>query len=159
MFTGDDFRLVDLTGTEVCRELPLGTSLDVLLQVEATSDRPDPSFVAAYENRDILTFVADPPQTGGTPTLTLSTEEIDFTATPVGVLSPHGITIPTSGVSAEREARLQSGVTQEKTFTLTNSGTGVLKGGLTLIAAGSEAMYLRSSLTIRSALSPGKINR
>ena len=57
MFTGNDFRLVDLTGTEVCRELPPGTSLDVLLQVEATSDLNfNTPFVAAYENRDIVTF-------------------------------------------------------------------------------------------------------
>ena len=138
VFTGNDFRLVDLAGTEVCRELPPGTSLDVLLQVEATSDLNfNTPFVVTYENQDILAFVADPPPGGGTPILTLSTEEIDFTATSLGVLSPQGLTSSTSGASTEGESRPQSAQTQEKTFSLTNSGTGVLKGGLTVIAAGS----------------------
>src|SRR6185436_6804672 len=75
VFTGNDFRLVDLAGTEVCRELPPGTSLDVFLQVEATSDLNfNTPFVVTYENQDILAFVADPPQAGGTPTLTLSAD-------------------------------------------------------------------------------------
>jgi hypothetical protein len=148
--------LVDLAGTEVCRELPPGTSLDVLLQVEATSDLNfNTPFVAAYENRDVVSFDVGP-QAGGTPLLALSTEEIDFTATQLGVLSPQGLRSSPSGASAEGESRPQSAETQEKTFTVTNEGTGVMKGGLTLIAdgSGSNVFILVSDDTLQ--LEPGQ---
>ena len=91
VFTENDFRLVDLAGTEVCRELPPGTSLDVLLQVEATSDLNfNTPFVAAYENRDVVAFDAGPPRGRHADSGPLHRRNRFYLRLKLGVLSPQG---------------------------------------------------------------------
>ncbi|MGE4092890.1 MAG: choice-of-anchor D domain-containing protein [Candidatus Binatia bacterium] len=123
-FSSDDFRLVDLLGNDICQELPPGTTLDALLQVDAQSDLNfNGSFTVVYAGQVVVTFQAETPP--GAPQLSVSSGQLVFNSTHT-TLTQNAI-----------EERAQSGASQEQSFIITNTGGGTLAGGMTLIATGS----------------------
>ena len=112
-FGPGDFRLLDFTGTEVCRNVPRGETSGAVLQVDGQSQLNfNGPFTLMYDGRPVAAFSTDTP--AGAPQLAVSAQDLTFADTTIG------------------EAR-------ESSFTVTNVGGGTLAGGMTLIAADAGA--------------------
>jgi hypothetical protein len=126
-FGADTFRLVDFTGNAVCRDLPRGSTLDVLLQIAGQANLNfNGPFTVTYSGQQVVNFSATVPT--GAPKLTVSDTELTFDSATT--------TAP-----------------QEKSFIITNSGGGTLEGGMTLIASDSAGNVF--SLTSATTLNVG----
>ncbi|MGE0827352.1 MAG: choice-of-anchor D domain-containing protein [Candidatus Binatia bacterium] len=129
-FAANSFRLLDQAGNEVCRDLPVGSTLDAVLQVQGQSHLNfNGSFVITYRGYPVANFAVPPP--AGDPQLAVSVEELIFA--------------PTTNEP-----------TPEQSLTVTNAGGGLLIGGMTLIAAdsGGNEFHLISAATL--SLGPGQ---
>ncbi len=123
-FGADVLRLVDFAGNAICRDLPPGNTLDAVLQVEGQSNLNfNGPFTVTYSGQQVVNFSATPPT--GTPQLNVSVQDLVFD-TPTAEL------------------------TQEKSFTVTNTGGGTLMGGMTLMASdsGGQVFSLVSEATL-----------
>ena len=119
-----DFRLTDFTGNEVCRDLPRGSTFEALLQIDAQSHLNfNNPFIVTYRGFPGVIFSAATPV--GTPTLAVSSPDLTFDAATT--------TAP-----------------QEKSFTVTNTGGGILQGGMIVTASDSSGnvFTLPSATTI-----------
>ncbi|NOT55667.1 MAG: choice-of-anchor D domain-containing protein [Deltaproteobacteria bacterium] len=124
IFGADVMRLVDFAGNAICRDLPPGSTLDAVLQVDGQSNLNFNSpFAVMYSGQQVVNFSATPPT--GAPQLSVSVQDLVFDST-----------------TAEP--------TQEKSFTVTNAGGGTLMGGMTLMASdsGGQVFSLISGATI-----------
>jgi HYDIN/CFA65/VesB family protein len=126
-FTAESFRLVDFAGNEICRDLPPGTTLDAVLQVDGLSNLNfNGPFTVTYGGQPVVNFSTTPP--AGAPQLSVSVQDLVFNPS---------TTEPT----------------QEKSFTVTNAGGGTLVGGMTLMASDSGGHVF--SLVSESTLNVG----
>ena len=136
-FDSSNFRLVDVAGNEVCRDIPPGTVINLLLQVNAQSDLNfNASFTVLYNGQTLVDFPAATPS--GAPKLAVSASELSFSTTTQGVVAASSSApLAVSDVSLVRDERSQAAGSQDKNFTVTNTGGGTLQGGMTLIASDS----------------------
>ena len=110
-FAAGSFRLFNSNGNEVCQEVPPGTTINVQVQVAATSTlNLNAPFTVIYNGQKVTEFQSSGPPSAAV--LAVAPNPVIFDVIPVGN-------------------------TQDKTFTITNTGSAVLTGGLTLIASGS----------------------
>ncbi len=120
VFDSQSFRLVDFKGQDVCVDVSSGGTLDTLLQAIASSDL---NFNAPFTLRytnQAVITIPEPPLQ-----LNVSPETVSFSNIPVGS-------------------------SEDKTFTVTNTGGGTLIGGMTLSASdsGGNVFSLVSGETI-----------
>ncbi len=147
-----DFLLVDFAGNDVCRDISLGSVIDLLLQVNALSELNfNAPFTVLYNGQAVVDF----PGTfvPGTPKVAVSLPELNF---PINVTAPalsatSSRVIHAINAVSDSEARTQDEPCQEQSFTIPNVGGGTLLGGMTLIANGSGGNAF-------SIISGGEIN-
>jgi hypothetical protein len=137
-FGASDFRLVDFAGNEVCRDIPLGSELRFLIQVNAQSDLNfNAPFVVLYNGQPVVDFSVVTPV--GAPKVAVSTNELTFSATPQSAVTAK-VSSAASVTTPERDHRA---VSEDLTFQVSNSGGGTLLGGMTLIANDSEGQLFQ----------------
>ena len=145
-FGPSDFRLVDFAGNEVCRDIPRGGAINLLLQVNAQSDLNfNAPFTILYNRQVVVDFPALTPP--GAPKVTVSEKELVFPiASQVVAATSPSASLAVDDTHLVRDARSQAAGSQDKSFTITNTGGGTLQGGMTLIASdsGRQAFQLIS---------------
>ncbi len=110
-FGSTEFRLLDLAGKDVCHNIPRGNTLEAILQANSQSSLNfNNPFAVTYRGFLAADFFTAPAE--GKPTLATSVTELSF---------------EDSSLSAR----------QEKSFTVTNTGGGVLQGGMIVVASDS----------------------
>lgn len=139
-FDSSNFRLVDFSGNDVCRDVPLGSPLNLLIQVNAQSElNLNAPFLLLYNGRTVVNFSVTTPT--GAPQVAASASELAFSVAPQSAVTVHSSfaasETESDEVNLERDERAQSAASQDLTFQVRNSGGGTLRGGMTLIASDS----------------------
>jgi hypothetical protein len=157
-FTSSDFRLIDIAGDDICRDVPRGGVLNLLLQVRAQSELNfNAPFTIFYNGRTVVDFTAGIP--AGTPRLNVSADSLSFpTSTTTALTDNQALVVTEEEPTGARDERGQTGPAQEKSFTITNTGGGTLLGGMTLIAsdAGRQSFSTSSDIGINLAAGQSK---
>lgn len=136
-FTSEDFRLVDIGGNDACRDIARGEIVNFLLQVRAQSELNfNAPFTVFYNGQSVVDFPGV--TAAGAPKLGVSADDLNFSTSATAALTELSLVGTDSEATDEREERAQVGPSQEKTFIVTNTGGGTLRGGMALIATPSS---------------------
>lgn len=129
-FGPGEFRLLDLNGEEVCREIPAGETFRGVIVIDADSDLNfNGAYAVNYNDQPVVSFPAALPPSGN---LGTSTTQVGFGAVPVGGSVDQTFTITNTGpTTVTTTLRTQ----EDPGASRAQDGTAdVLIVGLTLIA-------------------------